>query len=76
MSDDLDQTIIVRFVLNDVVLDERRFNDIDEVPDVVEIDGAPYSTIGTDVEGRAAWHSKHGFAADGTSVYRLTVLRQ
>jgi hypothetical protein len=70
-----DQTIIVRFVLNDEVLDERRYDDIDEVPGTVEINGEQYSTVGTDPEGRTAWHTRHAFGPDGTAIYRLTVVR-
>jgi hypothetical protein len=69
-----DQYIIARFVQGDLLLDERRYADMDEIPAIVEIGGERYSTIGVDPTGREAWHRKYSFRDDGTAVYRLDVV--
>jgi hypothetical protein len=74
VDEESEQTIVVEFIQDGVVLDSRRYADMDEIPAEVEIGGARYSTIGADAEGRMAWHRMYAYRDDAQVVYHLNVV--
>ncbi len=66
--------VVVEFVRDAVVLEVRTYDDIDEIPDVVAIAGRAFSTVGSDPDGRQAWHRRYAYREDGQVMYTLNVI--
>jgi hypothetical protein len=66
--------VVVEFVRDAVVLEVRTYNDIDQIPEVVTIAGRALSTVGSDPDGRQAWHRRYAYRDDGQVVYTLNVV--
>jgi hypothetical protein len=72
---DRERTIrrVLEFVRDAVVLEVPTYNDIDEIPDAVTIAGRALSTVGSDPDGRQAWHRRYAYRDDGQVAYTLNV---